>query len=64
MKISKCENFIKLYCVSFEKNHNFESYQIMQTILGFIFFYISYNFFILCHLHYTPFTCRKELFKF
>jgi len=47
----------------FEINHNFESYQNMQIILGSIVFYRKLQLFYICHLHYTPFTPHLHVVK-
>ncbi len=42
--------------------HNFRSYQNMLTILSFYFLYHKLQRYFVCHAHYSPFTCGKEIF--
>ncbi len=40
---------------------NFESYQNMLAILDFSLLYHKLQLYLICDVHYTPFTCDKGL---
>jgi len=46
-----------------KNDHNFKSFQYMQTILSFSFENHNLQLFIICHVHYTTFTCGKGLLE-